>query len=175
VAPLAAALQRVPGEDRLAVLSSGPLPPNPSELLSSSRTTELLAALASQFDTVLVDCPPVLPVTDAAVLSGRVDGTLIVVSARATTRKDLRRAVSALRQVGAPLIGTVLNGSAPEGRYAYQYGAYQPERRPKVAAAGNGNGNRNGNGKLTAKDGREGKGKRPAPTGETRPPRSSAS
>ena len=163
VVPLPAALQRVPGKERLAVLASGPLPPNPSELLSSVRTAEVLTALASQFDTVLVDCPPVLPVTDAAVLSARVDGTLLVVSARSTTRKELRRALDGLRQVGAPLIGTVLNGAAPEGRYAYEYGAYEPDRRPKAAEPSNGNGSGNGDGRADGRKGREKARKRKGP------------
>lgn len=169
VVPLPAALQRVPGEERLAVLPSGPLPPNPSELLSSARTAELLAALASQFDTVLVDCPPVLPVTDAAVLSGRVDGTLVVVSARSTHRKALRRALEALRQVGAPVIGTVLNGAAPEGGYAYQYGTYQPDRRSRTSAPSN------GNGKVASEERKEPTRGEPAPQTEPEPPRSSLS
>ena len=132
-APLSAALQQVPGEQRLLLLSSGPLPPNPSELLSSKRTTELLAALQANCDVVLLDSPPVLPVTDAAVLAGRVDATLLVATARTTTLRELTRAAEILRQVGAPLIGTVLNGITDEQGYGYSY-SYEYYRRNEPEA-----------------------------------------
>ncbi|HUP70142.1 MAG TPA: CpsD/CapB family tyrosine-protein kinase [Acidimicrobiales bacterium] len=86
--PLSAAIQKVRGQERLAVLASGPIPPNPSELLSGRRTVEVLTAVQAEADIVLVDCPPVLPVTDAAVLSSRVDATLLVATAGETTRKE---------------------------------------------------------------------------------------
>jgi Mrp family chromosome partitioning ATPase len=70
---------------------------------------------------VLIDCPPVLPVTDAAVLSARVDATLLVATADVTTGRDFARAVELLRQVEAPLVGTVLNGVTEEGAYGYSY------------------------------------------------------
>lgn len=120
--PLSQALQPVRGVERLRVLASGPLPPNPSELLASERTVELVQALRRQADIVLFDAPPVLPVTDAAVLSKRVDATLLVVSANVTTRKQVHRAAELLGQVGAPLVGTVLNGLGAEGGYGYGYG-----------------------------------------------------
>ena len=87
--PLASALQQVEGIDRLEVLASGPVPPNPSELLSGRWTVEVLTEVQAHADVVLIDCPPVLPVTDAAVLSGRVDATLLVATAGSTTRKEL--------------------------------------------------------------------------------------
>ncbi|HWC12688.1 MAG TPA: hypothetical protein VG455_15875, partial [Acidimicrobiales bacterium] len=99
--------------------------PNPSELLSSTRANDILATLQEQADTVLVDCPPVLPVTDSAVLSSRMDGTLLVVTAGSSTRKQVGRAVEILRQVNAPLVGTVLNDAPPEPSYGYPY-YYQP-------------------------------------------------
>jgi non-specific protein-tyrosine kinase len=114
---LSKALQPVRGQDRLFVLASGPLPPNPAELLSSSRTADLLRNLASQADIVLIDSPPVLPVTDALILSQRVDTTVLVSSARTTTRKAAARAVEMLHQVNAPLVGAVLNGVTEEGGY----------------------------------------------------------
>lgn len=124
-APLSAALQRVnPDDDRLWLLASGPLPPNPSELLSSARASEVLTGLEGYADTVLIDCPPVLPVTDAAVLSAKVDGTLLVVAAGTTTTKQLSRTVEVLRQVGAPLVGAVLNNAPAETAYGYSYGYY---------------------------------------------------
>lgn len=119
--PLSAALQQVPGEPRLFVLASGPLPPNPSELLATRRTDEVVAALRADFDVVLIDSPPVLPVTDAAVLSRVVDGTLLVSTVRTTKKKALVRAVEALRQVDAPIIGAVLNGLSAESAYSASY------------------------------------------------------
>jgi len=125
--PLSGALQRVPGETRVVVLASGPPPPNPSELLSSRRTAEIFTALQNECDLVLIDCPPVLPVTDAAVLSSRVDATLLVATAGSTTRKEFGRAIELLHQVDAPLIGTVLNGVGAEAGYGYGYGyGYAP-------------------------------------------------
>jgi capsular exopolysaccharide synthesis family protein len=128
--PLSAALQRVPGEDNLLLLASGPLPPDPSELLASERAAELIDSLRRQADVILVDTPPVLPVTDAAVLSARADATLIVVTPNVTTRKQISRAVEVLTQVDAPVVGTVLNGVAPEHGYGYSYRYYREDERP---------------------------------------------
>jgi succinoglycan biosynthesis transport protein ExoP len=128
-APLSVALQPVRGTSKLRLLASGPLPPNPSELLASERAVELFESLRRQADIILIDAPPVLPVTDAAVLSGRVDATLLVATANVTTRKALGRAVEVLAHVDAPLVGTVLNGVDAEGGYGYGYGYgyYQQE------------------------------------------------
>jgi capsular exopolysaccharide synthesis family protein len=125
--PLAGAMQEVPDQARLSLLASGPLPPNPSELLSSKRTVEVFGSLQAEYDIVLIDAPPVLPVTDALVLSGRVDATLLVAVAGATTRKEAARAVELLRQVDAPLVGAVLNGVDTEGSYGYAYQSYRYE------------------------------------------------
>ncbi|HVM07313.1 MAG TPA: polysaccharide biosynthesis tyrosine autokinase [Acidimicrobiales bacterium] len=121
-APLSAALQDVGGEENLRVLASGPLPPNPSELLSSRRTVEVLTALQADADVVLLDSPPVLPVSDSLALSARVDATLVVVSARESRRKQLHRALELLEQVDAPIIGMVLNGVGRESRFGRAYG-----------------------------------------------------
>lgn len=125
--PLAGAMQEVPDQARLSLLASGPLPPNPSELLSSKRTVEVLGSLQAEYDIVLLDCPPVLPVTDSLVLSGRVDATLLVAVAGATTRKEATRAVELLRQVDAPLVGAVLNGVDTDGSYGYTYQYHRTE------------------------------------------------
>lgn len=117
--PVSAAVQRVRGQERLTLLASGPVPPNPSELLSGRRTVEVLTALQAESDVVLVDCPPTLPVTDSAVISSRVDGTLVVATAGVTTRKELHRALEMLQQVEAPIVGIVLNGVAEESAYGY--------------------------------------------------------
>jgi succinoglycan biosynthesis transport protein ExoP len=141
-ASLNEAIQDVHGVDRLRLLASGPLPPNPAELLSSERTAEILATAKNDADVVLIDCPPVLPVTDAAVLSSWVDATLLVASAGATRRRQLARADELLSQVDARIIGTVLNGLRGDGHddgYSY-YRYYQregdaPRGRRKVAAS----------------------------------------
>jgi len=138
-APLADALQGVDGVDRLAVLASGPLPPNPAELLSSARVTEIVNALRQQFDVVIFDSPPVLPVTDAAVLSARMDAVLLVATAGKTSRREASRAVELLHQINAPLAGTVLNGISITGSYGYGYGRgryhrYEAHPYPSVPA-----------------------------------------
>ena len=107
--------------DQLYVLPSGPRPPNPSELLGSLRTRELLKNLKSVADIVLLDSPPLLPVTDASVLAGRVDGVLLVVMAGTTTRRPLQRAVELLRQMQAPIVGAVLTGVGVDSGYGYGY------------------------------------------------------
>jgi len=117
------ALRPVAAADRrLAVLPSGPIPPNPSEMLASKRTAELLYRLQEHFDVVLIDSPPVLPVTDAVALSTWVDAVVLVAAAGTTTRKPLRSAVDHLRQVGAPLVGVVLNQASLQLTYGYGYG-----------------------------------------------------
>lgn len=106
----------------LSIMTTGPLPPNPSELLHSEAFAKLLAALRDRFDSVVIDSPPVAPVTDAAVLSTKVDGTVLVVRAL-QTRKDLaRRATRSLRDVGGHIVGAVLNAVEFERR---EYGYYQ--------------------------------------------------
>jgi len=127
-AALADALQPVSGVDRLRVLPSGPTPPNPSEILSLRRTNEIVTRLGADSGFVLVDSPPVLAVTDAVVLSQKVDAALIVCVAGVTTAKETARAVELLDQVGAPLVGAILNGVADQGAYGYGYSyRYQKE------------------------------------------------
>jgi len=129
-APLSAALQRVEGQERLSVLTSGPIPPNPSELLASRRTAEVLAALRTQGSIVLLDCPPVVPVTDASVLASSADATLLVAASGTTTRKQLHRAIELLRQVDAPLMGLVFNRvTMAELEYGYSSDYHQVPRR----------------------------------------------
>ncbi|MEN3316520.1 MAG: tyrosine-protein kinase [Acidimicrobiaceae bacterium] len=120
-APLSAVLQPVAGQNRLSVLPSGPLPPNPAEILSSWRFADVLTSLHQNADVVLIDAPPVLPVTDALVLSGRVDATLLVALAGVTARQEVAHAMELLTQVGAPVVGTVLNGVAESGEHGYGY------------------------------------------------------
>lgn len=93
----------------LRVLTSGQLPPNPAEILGSKRMSEILAALLERADMVLLDAPPLLAVTDAAVLSSKVDGVLLVVSAGKTKRENARKAQAQLEKINARIIGAVLN------------------------------------------------------------------
>jgi capsular exopolysaccharide synthesis family protein len=93
----------------LQVLTSGPLPPNPSELLGSRQMTRVLETLRDAAELVLFDAPPVVAVTDAALLAPRVDGVLLVVDAGATRRDTARRARAQLEKVNARLLGVVLN------------------------------------------------------------------
>ncbi len=92
----------------LALLPSGPLPPNPADLLVSARMDEVIAALKAQADVVVFDAPPVLGVTDAALLGVKADGVLLVVRAGSTRRDSAARAKEMLDRVGVRLVGTVL-------------------------------------------------------------------
>jgi len=116
---LADVLQPVSGFETLWLLGAGPLPSNPAELLNGAATREVFAALRGEFDLVLIDSPPVLPVTDAAILSKDADGTLLVVAAGQTKRVDVRRAAEKLAQVNAPLVGTILNEVTRQVGYGY--------------------------------------------------------
>ena len=91
----------VPGVEQLSLLPAGPVPPNPAELLNSSRAQDMFEPLRERFDLVLIDSPPVLPVTDAAILSRYADATLMLAAAGQTRRGDLHRAAEKLSQVGA--------------------------------------------------------------------------
>jgi capsular exopolysaccharide synthesis family protein len=106
--PISAALQSVPGVGNLQVLTSGPLPPDPSEMLASARCRAVLRELRSDKSIVLIDTTPILPVTDAAVLAGSVDAVVLVAKGRRTTSKQVWQAMQVLRHVGAPVVGTVL-------------------------------------------------------------------
>jgi succinoglycan biosynthesis transport protein ExoP len=104
----------------LRILPSGELPPNPAEVMGSQHMQKLLHELAQQADTVLVDSPPVLLVADATALARAVDGVLLVLEAGGTRRQGARRTIESLHQVGANLIGVVLNGvSTHRGSYYY--------------------------------------------------------
>jgi non-specific protein-tyrosine kinase len=104
----------------LRLLVSGTIPPNPAELLASKRMEEVIAALLKNADIVLFDAPPVVAVTDAAVLSTKVDAALLVVSAGKTKRDHAKKAKALLDKVNVRLIGTVLNNVKGETSL-YQY------------------------------------------------------
>lgn len=108
----------------LSVMASGPIPPNPSELLSSSRMDAAIEALTRHADVVLFDSPPVLAVADAAVLAGKVDATILVVDAGKTRRHALRRAADTLGRSRTRVVGVVLNKLTARSRGYYDYGYY---------------------------------------------------
>jgi succinoglycan biosynthesis transport protein ExoP len=105
---LARVLQRT-DQDNLSVLSTGPTPPNPSELLGSDRMRLLVGQFESSFDLVVFDSPPLRAVTDASILSTLVDGTVVVVDAVISRQHTVRHSVDALRKANGKLLGVVLN------------------------------------------------------------------
>jgi capsular exopolysaccharide synthesis family protein len=118
------------GEDNLFVLTSGQIPPNPSELLGSDAMRELISRLESSFDAIIVDAPPLLPVTDAAVLAQHVGGVVLVVGAQKIKQHDLDRSLKALQMVDANLLGVVLNHLPSRGPDAYAYSYYASDDEP---------------------------------------------
>lgn len=125
------------GVPNLSIVASGRFPPNPAELLGSARMQEILQDAKARFDVVLLDSPPLLAVTDAAVLSTMVDGVVLVIRTERTKREAVRRALGHVRSVRGRLLGAVLNdvdmrsgayyGSC--GHYYYSY--YGSERRTR--------------------------------------------
>ncbi len=109
----------------LYIVPSGPVPPNPSELLHSGGFREFIDALLERFDIVVFDSPPINLVTDAAVIAAQVDGVVTIAYAQRTTRDALRMAVRRVREVGARFFGVVFNGvDKRSGRYGYTQGGY---------------------------------------------------
>jgi len=128
----------VPTEvDNMYLMPSGPLPPNPAELLGSQRMTELIEELKAQADMVLFDSPPLLGVVDAALLAHACDATLLVILAGSTRRDALTRAKEQLTQSGARLLGVVLNRvSTPRRSYYDDYYSQSKRHKPHVRRRG---------------------------------------
>ena len=120
---LADAVQRW-GRTDLFLLPSGQLPPNPSELLGSALMDDLIRRLNKDFDVVLYDAPPLLPVTDAAVLARLVGGCLVLVASGRTSTPEFETALATLENVDAPVSGIVLTMLPTKGPDAYGYGRY---------------------------------------------------
>jgi capsular exopolysaccharide synthesis family protein len=118
--PLANAITQV--DAQTFALPAGSAPPNPSELLGSSRAEAVIVALANEMDYVVIDTTPVIPVTDAIVVSRFVDATLLVVNAGDTSRNQLHQALTSLEQASAPIVGLVLNRAGGGDRHGYGYG-----------------------------------------------------
>ncbi|WP_328813637.1 polysaccharide biosynthesis tyrosine autokinase [Rhodococcus sp. NBC_00297] len=106
------------------VLASGPLPPNPSELLGSEAARTVMDTLRASFDYVVVDAPPLLPVTDASVITAHADGAIVVARHGHTKRDELTRALGNLTQVGAPILGVILTMAPSRGKRDYDYRHY---------------------------------------------------
>jgi succinoglycan biosynthesis transport protein ExoP len=134
-------LMNSPNIDKLHVLTSGTPPPNPAEFLNSQRMNELIASFREEFDVVIFDCPPILPVTDAAILASKTDGTMIVYRVGKIARSALKRAKVLLEHVHGRVLGVVLTGLKAEispdyealeyHRYAY---GQEPERADRMRA-----------------------------------------
>lgn len=108
----------------LSILTGGPVPPNPAELLSSNRMKQVEEELADRFDLIIYDTPPLLGFTDAQILAGREDGTIFVVHYGVDTKEDVLKAADFLKIVNANVLGVVYNrapGGAKEHSYYYGY------------------------------------------------------
>ena len=125
------------GKAQLFVLPAGHIPPNPSELLGSTRMDSIIAEFNRAFDVVIFDTPPLLPVTDAAVLAKKVGGAIVVVAAGKTHKNQLKGAMDALENIGASVSGLVLTMLPTRGPdaygygYGYGYGEEVEKKRPK--------------------------------------------
>lgn len=109
--------------ENLDVLTSGKVPPNPSEMLSSSAMTKLIEKLKEKYDVVILDSAPLGAVTDAQILSTKVDGTILVTRAERTKREIVLEAKNSLEKVGANILGCVLHAvENTKGKYYYYYG-----------------------------------------------------
>jgi capsular exopolysaccharide synthesis family protein len=107
------------------LIPSGPIPPNPGELLASSRLTALLDEMKETYDFILMDSPPALPVADASVMAPRADGVLVVVNGQATKAGALQGAISIIQQAKTPVLGVVINKfRRPRFGYGYYYKPY---------------------------------------------------
>ncbi|HXZ44601.1 MAG TPA: polysaccharide biosynthesis tyrosine autokinase [archaeon] len=132
-------LMGAPNIDKLYILTSGAPPPNPAEFLNSQRMTDLIDAFRQDFDLVIFDCSPILPVTDAAILASKTDGALIVYRVGRTARAALKRAKALLENVRGKVLGIVLTGVRPEVSpdyeeleyYRYAYGQEPGQRKPE--------------------------------------------
>jgi capsular exopolysaccharide synthesis family protein len=135
------------GIANLDLLPCGPIPPNPAELLHTAAFQRVVAGLAERYDRLIFDSPPVGVVTDAAILSRIVDGTLLIVRSLHTTRDAARHATGVLRDIDAPVLGAVLNSLDLNNRrygrtyyhyykqYGYYYGEAGPDREAPPPAA----------------------------------------
>ncbi|MFV0451001.1 MAG: polysaccharide biosynthesis tyrosine autokinase [Propioniciclava sp.] len=148
--PVADLVQNVDGLD---VLTSGPVPPNPSELLGSVAMKQILATASKDYDLIMLDTPPLLPVTDGTILAQQAGGAMVIADVSRVKRGQLKQAMGSLDAVDAPVFGVVLNKLRPlSGAYGYSYSySYGPDRKSKSTASG-----RRSNGATKAKSSRRG-------------------
>lgn len=119
---------QITGTD-VTVMTSGPIPPNPSELLGSQKMKDLMQQLKQRYDVIIIDAAPVGVVTDAAILSTIVDGTILVVASGKTDIDGAKRAKQLLENVGARILGVVMTmiPVSRKGYYGYQYYSYEEQ------------------------------------------------
>ena len=146
----------IPG---LRVVTTGPLPPNPAELLGSRRMQEILSQLRHEADIIIIDSPPISAVSDALILTSLADAVLLVVKSGKTSRTLARKAISILHQVKAQVIGSVYNGVAEYDSdytydYTYTYYDNEPVEAPRPTYT-NGYAYSNGNGIEGTNDSRQ--------------------
>ncbi len=140
------------GDGKLHVLPSGQIPPNPSEMIGSHAMAWLLGELVKRYDIVVIDTPPLLPVTDAAILARLTGGALVVAGASRVHRADLGDAIGSLEAVGARVLGVVMNHLARKQTDAYSYYGQDSERagqRRTKSRRGSGRGGRGGRSTTT--------------------------
>jgi capsular exopolysaccharide synthesis family protein len=130
------ALEPVAEVGNLSLLGSGPIPPNPSELLAGGRARQIFTQLSEEFDVVLLDSSPLLPVADGSILAGFADAVLLVAAANVSTKRDIIRSMELLERVSANVVGTILNRAVAADAYAYyRYGyGYGYGAAPETAA-----------------------------------------
>ncbi|MGD9075919.1 MAG: polysaccharide biosynthesis tyrosine autokinase, partial [Desulfobacteraceae bacterium] len=130
---------RTPGLDNLHIITSGPIPPNPAELIDSKALTEFIEEAKEEYDMIIFDSPPILSTADAAILGAKVDGVLLVYRVGSVSRGLLKRSTAQLEQVKSNIMGVILNGMRPEVSpdfqdykyysYYYSYGEEGKEKR----------------------------------------------
>ncbi|HVQ36023.1 MAG TPA: polysaccharide biosynthesis tyrosine autokinase, partial [Pyrinomonadaceae bacterium] len=119
-----ALIQTYDKRDNLKLLTSGPVPPNPAELLGSDEMRKLLGLLSERFAHIIIDSPPAISFTDASILSTMVDGVMLIVHGGKSSRAVVRRARQQLLDVGANIFGVVLNNVKLESQQDYYYAGY---------------------------------------------------
>ena len=122
------------GVPNLTLLTSGPVPPNPSELLGSEKMKQLLAQLREEYDYVLIDAPPVIAVTDAAVLASKVDGVVLVLDSGNVRPEMAQQAQKLIQAANGKLLGAILNKVEIDEEHSYYYYYYGKEHSSKGGA-----------------------------------------
>jgi capsular exopolysaccharide synthesis family protein len=128
-----------PDIPNLVAIPTGPLPPNPADLLSSHKLVEAIAELRTKYKFIVIDSPPVMAATDAVILSVQVDGVLLVVRSGDTPKEAFTRTRDLLNSVKCHILGVVLNAvdsNAPDYYYSYRYYPYSYGYGPQEAAEG---------------------------------------